>query len=76
MNWRSASEPVIGHGKADGHLGRNFLSGRDGDRINAVMSAVGYNIRLILKWLRKLLRQIITVILALINPFSVLKTAS
>ncbi len=36
--------------------------GRDGDQINAVMSAVGYNLRLILKWLRKLLRQIITAI--------------
>ena len=32
--------------------GRNFLNGRSGDNINAVMSAVGYNMRLILKWLR------------------------
>ncbi len=76
LRRRSAIEPVIGHCKTDGHLGRNFLHGRDGDRINAVMSAVGYNIRLILKWLRKLLRKIIAVILALINPFSVLITAS
>jgi hypothetical protein len=40
------------------------------------MSAVGYNLRLILKWLRKLLRQIIAAIWAAITPFSMLKTAS
>ncbi len=47
-----------------------------GDQINAVMSAVGYNLRLILKWLRKLLRLIIAAIWGAINPFSTLKTAS
>ena len=35
LRRRSAIEPVIGHCKEDGHLGRN------GDQINAVMSAVG-----------------------------------
>ena len=59
LRRRSAIEPVIGHCKSDGHLGRNFLKGREGDHINAVMSAIGYNLRLILKWLRKLLHIII-----------------
>ncbi len=76
LRRRSAIEPVIGHCKADGHLGRNFLKGRLGDHINAVMSAVGYNLRLILKWLRKLLRQIIAEILSATTPFSTLKSAS
>ncbi len=76
LRRRSAIEPVIGHCKTDGHLGRNFLKGRLGDQINAVMSAVGYNLRLILKWLRKLLSQIIAAILRAINPFSPLKLAS
>ncbi len=76
LRRRSAIEPVIGHCKTDGHLGRNFLHGRLGDNINAVMSAVGYNLRLILKWLRKLLRQIIAAILSAITPFSTLKQAS
>ena len=76
LRRRSAIEPVIGHCKTDGHLGRNFLKGRAGDRINAVMSAVGYNLRLILKWLRKLLRLIIAAIWVAINSFSTLKTAS
>ncbi len=76
LRRRSAIEPVIGHCKTDGHLGRNFLHGRLGDRINAVMSAVGYNLRLILKWLRKLLLQIIAAIVLAMNPFSTLKMAS
>ncbi|MBC8159524.1 MAG: IS5 family transposase [Alphaproteobacteria bacterium] len=76
LRRRSAIEPVIGHCKSDGHLGRNFLKGRLGDRINAVMSAVGYNFRLILKWLRKLLRKIIAAICAPITPHSTLKPAS
>jgi IS5 family transposase len=76
LRRRSAIEPVIGHCKTDGHLGRNFLKGRQGDQINAVMSAVGYNLRLILKWLRKLLTQIIAAILVAINPCSALKSAS
>ena len=76
LRRRSTIEAVIGHCKTDGHLGRNFLKGRDGDQINAVMSAVGYNLRLILKWLRQLLRKIIAAIWAAITPFSTLKTAS
>jgi len=76
LRRRSAIEAVIGHCKTDGHLDRNFLKGRLGDQINAVMSAVGYNLRLILKWLRKLLRKIIAAIGGAINPFSTLKTAS
>ena len=64
LKRRSAIEPVIGHCKSDGHMGRNFLKGSLGDQINAVMSAVGYNIRLILKWLRTLLCKINAAIVA------------
>jgi len=76
LRRRSAIEAVIGHCKTDGHLGRNFLKGRRGDQINAVMTAVGYNLRLILKWLKKLLCKIIAAILRAITPFPQLKTAS
>jgi IS5 family transposase len=76
LRRRSAIEPVIGHCKMDGHLGRNFLKGRPGDHINAVRSAVGYNLRLILKWLRKPLRKIIAAISDAITPPSALKPAS
>ena len=55
LRRRSAIEAVIGHLKNDGHLGRCFLKGRHGDAANIVLSAVGYNFRLILAWLRALL---------------------
>ncbi len=76
LRRRSAIEAVIGHCKTDGHLGRNFLKGRLGDHINAVMSAVGYNLRLILKWLRKLLCKIIVALIAAICSDSHPKWAS
>jgi len=55
LRRRSAIEPVIGHMKAEGHLGRCFLKGRAGDAANAILSAVGYNLRLVLAWLRAFL---------------------
>jgi IS5 family transposase len=76
LRRRSAIEPVIGHCKDDGHLGCNYLKGRNGDQINAVMSAVGYNFRLILKWLRALLCKIIAAMWATMMPLSVLRAAS
>jgi len=42
---RSAIEPVIGHLKHDHALGRNFLQGKQGDRINALLAACGFNLR-------------------------------
>ena len=67
LRRRSAIEATIGHMKTDGHLGRNFLKGRHGDQANAVLTAVGYNLRLILNWLRALLRKILEVILAALS---------
>jgi IS5 family transposase len=48
---RSAVEPVIGHLKNEHRMGRNHLIGSAGDAINAVLAAVGYNFRLLLRWL-------------------------
>jgi IS5 family transposase len=59
MKRRAAVEPVIGHLKAEHRLGRNYLKGRDGDRINAVLAAAGYNFSLLLRWLERLLRALI-----------------
>jgi transposase, IS5 family len=55
MKRRAAIEPVIGHLKAEHRMGRNHLKGREGDRINAVLAAVGYNFSLLLRWLAALL---------------------
>ena len=62
LRRRSAIEAVIGHMKNDGHLGRCYLKGRDGDAANAILTAVGYNFRLLLAWLSALLRLILIVI--------------
>jgi IS5 family transposase len=36
-------------------MDRNYLKGRNGDRINAVMAAVGFNFHLLLRWLQSFL---------------------
>jgi IS5 family transposase len=41
----------MGHLKNEHRMGRNHLPHRAGDAINAVLAAVGYNFRLLLKWL-------------------------
>ncbi|HEY6401316.1 MAG TPA: transposase, partial [Blastocatellia bacterium] len=46
---RNAIEPVIGHEKQDHRLGRNYLKGKEGDRINALLSGCGFNLRKLLR---------------------------
>jgi IS5 family transposase len=45
LKRRSAIEPTIGHVKSDNRMGRNYLKGDEGDRLNAVLAAAGYNMR-------------------------------
>jgi IS5 family transposase len=59
MRRRSAVEPVIGHIKAEHRMGRNYLWYRQGDVINAILAAAGYNFSLLLRWLRLLLSKIL-----------------
>src|SRR5881398_3182281 len=68
LRRRSATEAVIGHMKAEGHLGRCYLKGRAGDAANVILSAVGYNLRLVLAWLKTILR---LVLLALFQTFAI-----
>jgi IS5 family transposase len=68
LRRRSAIEAVIGHMKTDGHLGRCYLKGRAGDAANVILTAVGYNLRLVLAWLRVLLRLILD---ALLTAFAI-----
>lgn len=42
---RSAIEPVIGHLKQEHALKRNYLQGKAGDCINALLAACGFNLR-------------------------------
>jgi hypothetical protein len=63
MRRRAAVEPVIGHAKAEHRMGRNYLKGRNGDRINAVLAAAGYNFNILLRWLARLLRALVRLLL-------------
>ena len=62
MRHRAAVEPVIGHLKDDHRMRRNHLKGRDGDRINAVLAAVGYNFSLLRHWFKELLRVLLSIL--------------
>ena len=75
LRRRSAIEAVIGHMKADGHLGRCHLKGAAGDAANAVLTAVAYNLRLVLAWLRMLLRLILAALFVAIGLHPSLKAA-
>jgi transposase, IS5 family len=68
MRRRSAIEPVIGHLKNEHRMERNYLHRRCGDANNAILAAVGYNFRLLIRWLRFLLCLVMVVILAPPKP--------
>ncbi|MBR7653787.1 MULTISPECIES: IS5 family transposase [Brucella] len=55
MKRRSAIEPVIGHCKNEHRMDRSYLAGKQGDAINAILAAVGYNFSLLLKWISQFL---------------------
>lgn len=56
LKRRQAIEPIIGHMKNDGKLNLCRLKGIIGDKINAILVAAGHNLRMILKHIRKLLK--------------------
>ena len=62
LRRRSAIEPMIGHMKNDGRLTRCPLKGTEGDALFAVLCGCGHNIRMILRHLRAILRQLIWLI--------------
>src|SRR5262249_54349004 len=64
MRRRSAIERIIDHLKHEHRMERNCLHHRRGDANNAILAAVGYNSRLLIKWLRILLCLILAAILA------------
>jgi len=59
LRRRNAIEPIIGHMKADGFLGRNFLKGANGDKLNALLCGMGQNLQAILRHLRVFLLRVI-----------------
>ena len=68
MRRRAAVEPVIGHIKNEHRMERNYLAGTQGDAINAILAAAGYNFRLLLTWLKLILRLFLLVLFGAIRP--------
>ena len=59
MRWmkrRAAIEPGIGHLKRKDRMDRNHLKAKQGDKINAVLSAAGMSLAKLLRWLADFLR--------------------
>src|SRR6202022_5040872 len=73
LKRRAVVEPIIGHAKNDGLLGRNWLKGRAGDRSNALLAAAGFNLRQLLRFLSStpyFLRAFFSALLAALQPLS------
>ena len=54
LKRRQAIEPQIGHIKSDGKMGKNYLKGKIGDQLNAILCGIGHNLRMIRRKLRSL----------------------
>lgn len=67
MKRRAAVEPVIGHIRNEHGMGRSYLAGTQGDAISAILAAAGYVFRLLLTWLRMILRRLVIMFLGVIN---------
>lgn len=72
---RSGIEPIIGHAKQDHRMDRNYLKGKEGDKINAILAGCGFNIRKLLRaillWLfKERFRGIFTDLLTLVEGFN------
>jgi hypothetical protein len=76
MGRRAAVEPVIGHLKDDHRMRRNHLKGREGDRINAVLAAAGYNFSLLLRWFDELLRGLLLILARVVSASRALSFSS
>ncbi len=68
LKRRQVVEPMIGHMKADGLLGKNWLKGADGDALHALLCGAGHNLRLILRHLRVLCLALVAWISLVTSP--------
>ena len=68
MRRRVAVEALIGHIKNEHRMQRNYLAKTQGEAINAILAAAGYNFRLLLTWLRLLLRILLETFFYTLRP--------
>lgn len=66
------SRPPSATSRPTATSGATTLKGRHGDQANPILTAAGYSFRLVLRWLRALLAQILTALLAALTPKSAL----
>jgi transposase, IS5 family len=64
MKRRAAIEPGIGHLKSGHRMDRNRLKGKEGDEMNAILSAAGMNFRKLLKHAASFLRLLMDTLFA------------
>jgi len=79
LKRRALVEPIIGHAKNDGLLGRNWWKGHAGDCCNMLLAAVGFNFRQLLRFLKRvpyLLHLLLSLLLAALIPRAPLSNAS
>jgi IS5 family transposase len=67
---RASIEPIIGHMKNDGRLGRNYLLGVEGDKMNVILCACGQNLRLLANWFREFFGLLINLVRILVKTAS------
>lgn len=68
LKRRSSIEPIIGHMKHDHRMGRNFLKGKLGDQLNAVLAGTAFNFRKLLRALGDFFAEIYIVIFEIRIP--------
>jgi IS5 family transposase len=79
LKRRQAIEPIIGHVKQDHDMRRCWLRGQTGDALHAVLCAVGYNVRWLLRAIVRLgIKPVffVLVVLRLLADFTPMTMAS
>ncbi|HEV2614193.1 MAG TPA: IS5 family transposase [Gammaproteobacteria bacterium] len=51
LRGRSGIEPIIGHLKEDHRLDRNYLLGKSGDKVNAILTGCAFNLKKVMRLL-------------------------
>ena len=74
---RAGIEPIIGHLKKDHRMNRNFLLDDQGDKINTILAAAGFNFRKMLQRLKAEAQSIFIIIWnQFVQPKMTLKPAA
>jgi len=66
LKRRSSIETVFSHTKQDHRMGRNYLKGTQGNLINTILSACGYNLKKIYNKLRKAFLKMLSLVFLLL----------